>query len=102
MSIFERGPANEPNNNDALAFDVIDAVAKSPKLAKDNGLRHAGQSAALNIYHQLLTDAGVLQEDVNSKVDQVAQRLKEKPRSETIVFVKTMHTVTSSRRNGKQ
>lgn len=101
MSIFERGLASEPNNHDALALNVINAVAKSPKLAKDNGLRHAGQSAALSIYHQLLTDAGVLQGDVDSTVDQVTQRLKEKPRSETIVFVRTIHSIASSRRNGE-
>lgn len=103
MSIFEKGSIGDwaCAENRALALNVVNTVVKSPELAKDPGFKQAVQNAALDLYYTILTDGGAPQEDVNYMVTRIAQRLKEKPRKETIIFARLMHDVSSARKNGK-
>jgi len=102
MSIFEKEFVGNwaQDESTVLINNIVDAVARSPELAKDRGLKQAGQNAALDIYYKVLLGAGVPEKDINTAIEKVAKRLKEKPRKETIIFARTIKNIVSSAKNG--
>lgn len=93
MSLFKEGPSESQRT---LASDVLETLSKSPNLTKDRGLKHLGQEASLNAYRRILENTGIPQEEVNSKVDETAERLRTHPRRETVVFIRTIHELTAN------
>lgn len=92
MSLFKE---NLNGFQGTLASDILRALAESPELIKDEGFKHAGQQAGLDVYHKLLESTGVPPQDIDLKVNENAERLKTHPRRETVVFIRVMQALVA-------
>lgn len=92
MSLFKE---NLNGFQGTLASDILRALAESPELIKDEGLKHAGQQVGLDVYQRLLKSTGVPSQDIDLKVNENAERLKTHPRSETVAFIRVMQKLVA-------
>lgn len=81
---------------------ILGAVRVSPELIKDNGIRHVVIHGSVRTYRKVLTEAGVLDEDVEAQTNRVSQKLSRESRREIVIFAERIQSIVSQKQTIRQ